>query len=290
MTNVALLVNPTAGRGRAARLVEPITDRLRRGGADVEVVQGNDAAEAARRGRDAVVRGATTVVAVGGDGLVNLAVQLAAGTSTTLGIVPAGTGNDIARALGLDPEDPVEAVDVVLRGQVRRIDLGRAPGRWFAGVLSAGFDSAVNERANRMRWPMGRSRYNLAIAAELRRFTPLPFVLELDGQRLETEAMLVAVANAPSYGGGIRVCPDAQLDDGWLDVLVVGPVSKLEFVRVFPRVYAGTHVTHPAVTVHRARRVSLTAAAVTAYADGERLGPLPVSCELVAEALSVLAP
>jgi diacylglycerol kinase (ATP) len=177
----------------------------------------------------------------------------------------------------------------VLAGTTRAVDLGRADGRWFAGVLGSGFDSMVNERANRMSWPTGRSRYNLAILAELRVFRPVPFVLELDGERWETEAMLVAVGNGSSYGGGMRVCPDARLDDGLLDVTVLGPISKPEFLRVFPSVYKGTHVHHRAVTVRRARTVVLSSPGVTAYADGERVAALPVRCDAVPAALQVFS-
>jgi len=145
----------------------------------------------------------------------------------------------------------------------------------------------VNERANRMSWPRGRSRYNLAILAELRTFRPIPFVLDFDGDTWHTEAMLVAVGNGPSYGGGMMVCPDARLDDGHLDVTVLGPMSKPEFIRVFPTVYKGTHVGHPAVTVRQARSVTLTAEGVTAYADGERVSVLPVTCAAVPGALTV---
>jgi diacylglycerol kinase (ATP) len=227
---------------------------------------------------------------VGGDGLVNIALQVVAGTDVPLGVVPAGTGNDIARALGLSLADPVAAVDLVVRGATRAVDLGRANGRWFAGVLGSGFDSMVNERANRMSWPSGRSRYNLAILAELRTFRPVLYELVLDGETWTTEAMLVAVGNGPSYGGGMRVCPGARLDDGLLDITVLGPISKPEFLRVFPTVYKGTHVRHPAVTVRRARQVSLTSSGVTAYADGERVSVLPVTCDAVPDGMHVFAP
>jgi diacylglycerol kinase (ATP) len=128
------------------------------------------------------------------------------------------------------------------------------------------------------------------MAAELRTFRAQPFVLDLDGERVETEAMLVAIANGPSYGGGMRVCPDAQLDDGLFDVMVLRPVSKLTFVRIFPQVYSGRHVRHPAVTIHRARHVSVSAPGATAYADGERLGLLPISCHAVSGAVQMLVP
>jgi diacylglycerol kinase (ATP) len=287
---IALLVNPTSGKGRGGRLLEPVADRLRRSGVAVDVVTGRDADEAFDRVRDRVAAGVDGVVAVGGDGLVNIALQVVAGTDVPLGVVPAGTGNDIARALGLSLDDPVAAVDLVVRGATRPIDLGRANGRWFAGVLGSGFDSMVNERANRMSWPSGRSRYNLAILAELRTFRPVPYELVLDGEPWTTEAMLVAVGNGSSYGGGMRVCPDARLDDGLLDITVLGPISKPEFLRVFPTVYKGTHVRHPAVTVRRARQVSLTSAGVTAYADGERVAVLPITCDAVRNGMHVFAP
>ena len=287
---IALLVNPTSGKGRGGRLLEPVAERLRSSGVDVDVVTGRDADEAFDRVRNRVAAGVDGVVAVGGDGLVNIALQVVAGTDVPLGVVPAGTGNDIARALGLSLADPVAAVDLVVRGATRPVDLGRANGRWFAGVLGSGFDSMVNERANRMSWPSGRSRYNLAILAELRTFRPVPYELVLDGETWMTEAMLVAVGNGSSYGGGMRVCPDARLDDGLLDITVLGPISKPEFLRVFPTVYKGTHVHHPAVTVRRARVVTLTSPGVTAYADGERVSVLPVTCEAVPDGLRVFAP
>ena len=287
---LAVLVNPTSGKGRGARLLEPVADRLRKSGATLDVVVGRDADEAFDRLRDRVAGKVDGVVAVGGDGLVNLALQVVGGTGIPLGIVPAGTGNDIARSLGLSLADPLGAADLVAWGHTRAVDLGRANGRWFAGVLGAGFDSTVNERANRMTWPRGRARYNLAILAELRTFRPVPFVLDFEGETWHTDAMLVAVGNGSSYGGGMRVCPDACVDDGLLDVTVLGPISKPEFIRVFPTVYKGTHVDHPAVRVRRTRTVTLSAAGVTAYADGERVSVLPLTCDSVPGALTVYAP
>jgi diacylglycerol kinase (ATP) len=155
-------------------------------------------------------------------------------------------------------------------------------------VLGAGFDAAVNDRANRMSWPRGRRRYDLAVMAELRSYRPLPFVLTLDGQARETEAMLVALGHAPSYGGGMKVCPGAVIDDGLLDVVVVGPMSRTTFLRLFPRVFKGRHVDHPAVQVHRAASVGLAAPRANAYADGEPLGALPVSSTVVPGALRVV--
>jgi diacylglycerol kinase (ATP) len=286
---IALLVNPTSGKGRAARIAGPVAIRLRAGGAEVTEIVGADAADAEDQARKAVADGIDALVALGGDGIVHTAIQAVADTGVPLGIVGAGTGNDLARELHI-PGDPTAAADLVLSATPRRIDGVRSDGRWFGGVLGSGFDSMVNERANTMSWPKGKSRYNLAILAELRVFKPLPFRLTLDGEVWETEAMLVAVGNGTSYGAGMRVCPDAILDDGLLDVTVLGPVSKLTFIRTFPNVYKGTHVRRSEVTVRRAREVRLESPGVVAYADGERFAPLPITCTCVPGALTVLAP
>jgi len=293
MTNVALLVNPTAGKGRAAGMVARVTERLRAGGANVAILVGRDAEDAAALARQAVTDGVDALVALGGDGMVHLALNVVAGTPTPLGVIPAGTGNDLAATLQLPTKDPVAAADVLM-GKLtgpgaRPMDAVSVGEKWFGCVLGAGFDSRVNDRANRMSWPRGRMRYNLAILAELRVFKPLPFVLELDGERWETEAMLVAVGNAKSYGAGMKVTPDAEVDDGVVDVQVLGPVSKPEFLKTFPKVFKGTHVSHPAVTIKRAKVVSIASPGVTAYADGEYLADLPIVCETVPGAVQILA-
>ncbi len=287
---IAVLVNPTSGRGRGAREGAAAAARLREHGLVVDEMAGTDA-DAARDLAHAAVRdGYDALVAAGGDGMLHVVLQAVAGTGTPLGLVPAGSGNDFARLLGIAPHDPVAAADIVAAGHVRTVDAGRVDGTWFAGVLSSGFDSNVNERANAMRWPRGRSRYNIAILAELRVFRAVPFTLVLDGAERSSEAMLVAVGNGSSYGGGMQVCPGALVDDGLLEVTVLGRVSKVEFLRVFPRVYKGTHVDHPAVSVHRARAVTLRAPDVVAYADGERVRPLPVQIWCVPGSLRVLVP
>jgi diacylglycerol kinase (ATP) len=294
VSNVALLVNPTAGKGRAAGMVARVTERLRDGGANVTILVGRDPAEASALGRQAVSDGADALVALGGDGMVHLALNVVAGTPTPLGIVPAGTGNDLAATLGLPTKDPVAAAGVIVAklatDGARPMDAVRVNDQqWFGCVLSAGFDSKVNDRANRMSWPRGRMRYNVAIVAELGVFKPIAFTIDLDGDRWQTEAMLVAVGNARSYGAGMQICPDAVIDDGLVDVTVLGPVSKPAFLRAFPKVFKGTHRDHPAVTMRRAKTVSLAADDVTVYADGEYLGELPITCETVPGAVRVLA-
>jgi diacylglycerol kinase (ATP) len=294
---ISLLINPVAGRGRGARAAQPAAAALREAGFAVRAVVGEDARDALRRARAAVAGGTGALIAVGGDGVVSLALRAVAGTDTPLGIVAAGTGNDIARACGLPVRAPraaaLAAAAALRAGDARAIDLGRVgegpEADWFGGVLASGFDSRVNDRGNRMRWPRGRLRYDVAMLAELAAFRPIPFGLRLDdGPWREIDATLVAVGNGPDYGGGMRICAGARLDDGVFSITVVGECSRATLVRVFPRVYRGTHLGHPAVTVHHAAKVELRAPGVTGYADGERVGPLPLTAVCVPGAARVL--
>lgn len=299
--SISVLVNPTAARGRGARAGARTVAALREAGVPARLLLGRDATEAEDLARRAQHDGAGALIVVGGDGIVHLGAQVVAGTETALGVVAAGTGNDFARTLGLPVGDfragARAVVEAVLAEHVHRVDAARTSAGWFTCVLSAGFDSVVNERANSMRWPSGGLRYDLAMLRELPVFRPMHFSIELDGEaggggtrRLEQQAMLVAVGNTPSYGGGMRICPAAGIEDGLLDVTVVGPIGIPTLLRIFPLVYSGRHVNHPAVSTHRARRVALAAASVTAYADGERLGDLPLDAEAVPGALRVLLP
>ncbi|WDG32285.1 diacylglycerol kinase [Streptomyces sp. CA-278952] len=292
-SEITLFVNPTAGRGRGAHAAQPAASALRDAGFSVRTVLGEDADDALRRAREAVATGTGALIAVGGDGLMSLALQAVAGTATPLGVVAVGTGNDFARALGLPIRDPAAAGRLTARALKenghRDIDLGRAGGRWFGSVLASGFDSRVNDRGNRMRFVGGRFRYDLAILAELAAFRPIPYRIRLDGGEVtEIEATLIAVGNGTTYGGGMRICAEAEMDDGLFDVTVVGPCTRTTLLKVFPRVYKGTHLTHPAVTVHRVSSIELAAAGVTAYADGEPLGALPLTATCVPGAVRVL--
>jgi diacylglycerol kinase (ATP) len=243
---------------------------------------------------DEAASSSDAVVVLGGDGIVHLAVQALAGGDTPLGIVPAGTGNDTAAVLGY-PSEPGAAADAVAAalaaGSVRRIDLGRTnSGAWWATVLCAGFDSSVNHRANRMRWPRGPRRYDLAIAAELLRLTPRRFRISLDEQELDQPATLVAVGNTPHYGGGKQITPHGRVDDGVFGVTVVGAVSRLELARLAPTLPRAGHLGHPAVRTYTAREVRLDAEDTLGYADGELLGPLPMTTRCVPAAVPVLVP
>ncbi|MBL3668123.1 diacylglycerol kinase [Streptomyces sp. M2CJ-2] len=294
-SEITLFVNPTAGRGRGARAARPAASALRAAGFSVRTVLGEDAADALARARDAVEEGTGALIAVGGDGMVNLALQAVVGTGTPLGLVAVGTGNDFARSLGMPLREPAAAgrmiADALKCGRVRDIDLGRVGDRWFGAVLASGFDSRVNDRGNRMRLPAGRFKYDLAVVAELAALRPIPYRITLDdGAVREVEATLVAVGNGASYGGGMRICPGADLTDGLFDVTVVGDCSRARLLRVFPTVYRGTHVHLPEVSVFRASRVELAAEEVTGYADGELVGPLPLTARCVRGAVRVVGP
>lgn len=295
MRRVGLVVNPTSGRNTGRAIGLQALTLLRAAGVDVLDLSAADARGAMARGRAAVAdRAVEALVVAGGDGMAHLGANLCAGTGIPLGIVATGTGNDIARELGLPVRDAPKAVERILEGRTRALDAARlvtrqGEDRWFIGVLAAGFDAVVTERANRWRWPKGPARYPLAILRELPVFRPIPYVLTLDGRRVESDAMLVAVGNGPAYGGGLRVTPNASFDDGLLDVLVLQRIPVPELLRVLPSVYRGGHVGHPAVEVVRARRVRLEATGIVSYADGERFAALPVDLEAVPGAVTVLA-
>lgn len=298
---LVVAINPAASFGARSAVGPAVVQTLRAAGHDVVSLTEPDFFSLIVSARSAIQRRPDALVVVGGDGMVNLGTNLVARTRVPLGLVPSGTGNDAARALGVPHQNTEQAVTHLLealRHPPRTIDAalmrwtdaetGQPEERWFIAMLSAGFDAIVNERANRMRHPKGASRYILAMVAELARMRPLAYRLVLDGDPLETEALLVAVGNGPSLGGGMRLAPDALLDDGLLEVAIVRPMSRAGFLRLFPSVFQGTHVRDPRVQIRRAARVRVEAP-VVAYADGERVAPLPIDVEIVPGAVRVLA-
>ncbi|MEU2350704.1 diacylglycerol kinase family protein [Modestobacter sp. NPDC049651] len=291
LPEVALLVNAAAGRGRGARIADDVAAVLTAGGVTPRVLTAPTRADAERQAHQAVTGGAAAVAALGGDGVAHAALQAVAGTRTPLALLPAGSGNDLATALGV-PADPLAAARAaaadLAAGTDRRVDLGRTGDRWWGTVLCCGFDAAVTARAERLRWPRGPRRYDVAVLAELARLRPRPVTLTVDGTVRSREVTLVAVGNTGTYGGGMRISPTATPDDGLLDVVVIGPVTRLDLVRTKPRLTDGTHLTHPAVEVLRGRRVSLHGAGLVTWADGERVQPLPATAVCVPGALRVV--
>ena len=298
---IVVAINPSASFGKSRSVGPEVVARLRAAGHTVTSLEEPTFARLVEVAKREVARQPDALVVVGGDGMVSLGVNLLATTTVPLGIVPSGTGNDMARGLGIPVGDTHAAIDALvasLARPARAIDAGRirhtddATGEpkltWFASVLSAGFDAIVNERANNLRHPRGKSRYLVALVIELAKLRPIRYRLVLDGVETVTDAALIAVGNNQSIGGGMRVTPNAIVDDGLFDVLVVTPLSRIAFLRVFPKVFAGTHLSHPAVTVHRAKTVRIEAESVAAYADGERVSLLPVDIEIVPGALYIL--
>lgn len=285
-----LAINPTSGRGKGSVVGQQVANFLNERSIAYRLITGSNALSFQENLRREVeqlrndAKSPVNLVAVGGDGLIHMSIQVAVEFDIPIVTIPAGTGNDFVRALGWDLSRPLEPLWASLNRPEERVDLGEIDGEYFAAIASTGFDSLVNERANKMRWPKGPSKYNFAMALELPKFRPLQYRFILDGSAFEREAMLIAVGNGPSYGGGMLVCPDADLQDGLLDLMILNPVSKREFVKIFPSVYEGRHVEHPQVEIMRGREVKIEAAAIC-YADGERIGPMPASISISERAL-----
>lgn len=292
---VVLVANPTSGGGRGGQLLPEVERELAARGIQNRLVLSEDADHPERAAREAAESGADVLVAMGGDGLVNACANGVLGTETALAVIPVGSGNDFARSLGLDHRRPLRAVPLIARGARSRVDAVRAEGtgwsRHYVCVAGTGFDSETNAVANSVRRLRGTAKYLYAVVRTLARFQPARFMLRVDGERLTVDAMMVAVGNAASYGGGMRVCPDASLRDGQLEVCVVGAMSRRRFLAAFPRVFRGTHVHHPDVTMLQGGSIEVEAdRPFEVYADGELFGRLPATFTVEPDALEVIAP
>lgn len=296
---VALLANPAAGDGHAADAAARARRRFRERGIDVVSLQGATAAAAATLAAEAVAdERCDALVVCGGDGLVNLAVQQQAQSGTPLGILPAGTGNDLARVLGI-PNDPVAAADIVADGVHATMDLGRIRAtregepceHWFSTVGCAGFDALVSQRALQLRWPRGGARYTAATAIELLRMRPLPARLEFaDGTVREDPVTVLSLGNTTTYGGGMRICPEADHRDGLLDLTIMGNISRSRIVRNFGKVYTGSFLGAEGLETLRTTSVHVDIPDIVLFADGDPVTRLPATFEAVAGAGRVLVP
>lgn len=292
-------VNPSAAFGRHHSAGAVVSETFAAAGHTViEVRQPNFELlrrEVEREVRDVEDASRVALIVVGGDGMVSLGVNAVAETGIPFGVVPVGTGNDAARNIGMPLGDPAGSAQRILEAlehgpqAVDAAKVAHGPHTtWVFGTLSAGFDAAVNERANFMTWPNNQNKYTIAVVRELLSFRAPHYRVQVDGKDREFEAMLVAVANHTSVGGGMKITPDALMDDGLFDMLVVDRISKARFLRVFPKVFRGEHTELPEVHIERVRRVRIEADGVVAYADGERVGPLPVELDVVPGAVQLL--
>lgn len=295
--HIAVLSNPAAGKGRGDRAADVAIERLRTMDAsiDVRVFAGGSAEESRRLAAAAIESGPTVIVVVGGDGTLSTILDLLCAGTIPVALVPAGTGNDFARAMGIPRGDAAAAASLAISGMPRTIDVGevRSRGRVtpFLTVAALGFDAKVSDRTNRLRWPRGRLRYYLALLIELARLRTTAFRLRHDGGA-ETPApgILVAVGNTESYGGGMPVCAGALPDDGMLDVVHVAGMGRLRLIRLFPQLLSGVHLARPEVRHTRVRTLTASAPDLVVYADGERIAENECTISVRAAALTVMVP
>lgn len=289
-----VIINPTANRSKVQRLIEPARAAFDEHGLEASFVESFSAADVPDLAAEAGAKG-DVVVAMGGDGMVNMVANGLAGSDVVMGIIPCGTGNDFATHLGIPVRDPSGAVAILAGQEPERIDTTRisaADGseRVSVAVASTGFDSEVTETAERINIIKGPARYTISTFITLARTSPAHFTYACDdGKEVELDAWLIAVGNSSQYGGGMKITPEAELSDGLLDVCIIGPVNKFEFIRTFPKVFSGRHIEHPANTTFKTTRIKISAdREFTCYADGETVGPLPVDIRVDPLSLSVI--
>jgi diacylglycerol kinase (ATP) len=284
-----LAINPISGRGHARKRALVAKKYFADLGVRAALVEGNSLVDFRQKLiyelENEPVSG---VVAFGGDGFIHEIIQHIVPREISLGVIPCGTGNDFARSIDIYRLSLNQQLELIAQTKSRSIDLGRVGSTWFVAILSTGFDALVNDRANAMEWPKGRMRYNIAMIEKIVALRAHRYRIRLDGEFVDVQATLVTVANGPSYGGGMKVCPDATLTDGLFDVMVLGKVSRTELLKVFPKVYSGRHVGHPAVTFYRCREIEIIGSG-SSFADGEPISTLPISAECVSNALKVWA-
>lgn len=284
-----LLVNPAAGRGAGRKALPRLLALAASAGIEAHVSETREHLTELAAG--AVADGVERLLVAGGDGTQHWALQPLPGTGTALAVLPLGSGNDLAAALAM-PKVLEQAFSIALAGPISAIDVGRLAGEYFAGVAGLGFDSEVARHAQGVRLLRGRAIYIYSVLRALGSFRPPTLTLRSDGEDYHGPAMLVAFGNIHRYGGGVAIAPDAVPDDGLLDVVVVGAVSKLELLRVFPRAYRGAHVPHPKISIFRARRIEVALdPALAVYGDGEPMalvGPGGACVELMPGHLQVV--
>lgn len=294
MKKLALVLNPAAGSATAAAKARDAISLLSE---NFELVDCSAASfqSALLQAQTALQRpDVLGLIVAGGDGMVHLGVNAVAESGKPLGILPVGTGNDAAQKFGYEITDPLACARQIIAAVDRPslVDFARGWSRRrefrFAGSLSAGFDALVNQRANGMRWPSGKARYQVAMLLELAKFKPIHYRLEIDGERREINAMLCAITNNGQFGAGMLIVPDASVTDGLIELFIVHSISRIELIKIFPKVYSGEHIGHPAVEVVRAKNISIEAENMPGYADGESIGDSPIRAEVLPAGLQLL--
>jgi len=290
-----IVLNQSAGKRKALKLANQFTVLLSNANLQFTLIDEKSYAKTIEKLKAYLSTNSySTVIAVGGDGLVNLCLQYLAQSGVTLGVIPAGTGNDFARAVGVNKMSITEIFNLYTKTAAVEIDLGHVKSnsseRWFVQVLSTGFDAEVNSRANKIKWPRGKSKYTIATVRTLARFKPIDYKIDIDATKFDQSAMLLTIANGETYGGGMRICPGASNSDGIFEVLLVRPVSRFVLLTIFPKVFKGNHIPHRKIDTYRARVVTISAP-TSSYADGEYVAHLPITVTNVNNALSTwLAP
>lgn len=285
--HIAVLSNPRAGKGRGRLAAEAAIAALQARGADVRAYAGSSAAETVELAGHALRENPALLVIVGGDGTLSAILDPVLDGDVPLALVPAGTGNDLARALGIPRDDPAAAAVIALTGVVQTIDVGAVHSgsktTRFLTVAALGFDAKVSDRTNRLRWPHGVLRYYLALIIELLRLQPVAFTTAVDTEPAEpSPGTLIAVGNTASYGGGMPICRGADPSDGLLDIVHVAPLRRLQLLRLFPLLLRGEHLSRAEVVHRRASRIRVSAPGLTVYADGEFVGA--DDCTITAQA------
>ena len=296
MTTFGIVINPTSGRGKGKVFGEQALAEFAKHAIEIIDLSAENFKAAAKNAKDAVEKKLIDgLVVVGGDGMFHLGVNAVVKSDIPVGLVAAGTGNDSARALGLPIHNVVDGVAALVSkiGKTRKVDLieSKSNDRTFYsfGAVSAGFDALCNARANKWKWITGPIKYRFAMYRELAAFKPIPYRAVVDGVERVFEAILCTVSNSPSYGGGLLITPEAKVDDGKLDLFILNAISRIELIRLFPKVYYGGHVDHPAVEILRVESLELHSPGMPAYSDGEHVGAAPVTCVVSPKSLNVMA-
>jgi diacylglycerol kinase (ATP) len=280
------IVNPIAGRNKSIKIWEKIRHKIY---FPHEYILTGAPGEAREIAAEAVSNGFIRVVAVGGDGTVSEVINGIANSDAVLGIIPTGTGNDFVRSLGISL-NPIDALFVLVSGYSERVDLGIYDGRFFMNIAGAGLDAEVVKIANKKTtYLTGSLAYVVSLIAALKRFSPRKAIIDIDGKTIHRTVWLISVANGKYYGGGMKLCPQAMLNDGYLDICIVNEISRFELLRFLPKVFKGAHINHPSFEVIRGKQVKINfCKPCSVQVDGEVIGKTPLEILVSPNAIRVI--